>query len=293
MDDPQDLAPLRTPRIAHSRSKRRWLPPLYGCQLERLEHILALKFVGLPLKDIRMALARTPKELSLALGLQHRALQEKQAHMTRALRAIEVARRALEERTADAPSVLKDTIEVIRMQDAVEAMKRYYRSADEWEKRRRYYEEGPAPEWRALYRDAANHLGEDPGSESVQALADRSCPHLARGRRRSRAAAGFLDRLERSRTLARTHEGAAGRVQTGGGHGTDPPGSTLRFQEILHGAGLGTRRRHATTASPTDAAYLAGACRSVSRRGVCGWRKPGRRVGTTPRPKMACSFGQR
>ncbi len=141
--------------------------------LERLEHILALKFVGLPLKDIRMALARTPKELSLALAMQHRALQEKQAHVARALRAIEVARRALEERTADAPSVLKNIIEVIRMQDAVEAMKRYYRSAEEWEKQRRYCEEGPAPEWRALYRDAANHLGEDPGSESVQALADR------------------------------------------------------------------------------------------------------------------------
>jgi hypothetical protein len=59
------------------------------------------------------------------------------------------------------------------MQDAIEAMKRYYCTDAEWEKRKRYYEEGPGPEWRALYSDAASLIGEDPASEKVQLLADR------------------------------------------------------------------------------------------------------------------------
>jgi DNA-binding transcriptional MerR regulator len=140
--------------------------------LERLEQILALKFLGLPLKEIRAALDRTPRELPQALRMQRRALLEKQDRVGRAIRAIEAAERAIESGGApDEP--LRKLIEVMRMQDAIEAMKRYYSTDAEWEKRRSYYEEGPGPEWRALYRDAAAVLGEDAGSDAVQAVADR------------------------------------------------------------------------------------------------------------------------
>src|SRR5262249_46783888 len=46
-------------------------------------------------------------------------------------------------------------------------------SREEWEKRRRYYEDGPGPEWQQLYRDAQALLANDPANETVQALADR------------------------------------------------------------------------------------------------------------------------
>lgn len=42
--------------------------------LERLEQILALKFLGLPVKEIRAAVERTPHELAEALRMQGRTL---------------------------------------------------------------------------------------------------------------------------------------------------------------------------------------------------------------------------
>jgi MerR family transcriptional regulator, thiopeptide resistance regulator len=144
-----------------------------GRHLERLEQILALKFLGLPLKEIRGALERTPRALPEALHMQRRALQEKQARLRGAIRAIEAAERALETGELSGTAALQKIIEVIKVQDAIEAMKRYYGTDEEWEKRKRYYEEGPGPEWCALYRDAAALLGEDPANEKVQALADR------------------------------------------------------------------------------------------------------------------------
>jgi len=141
--------------------------------LERLEQILALKFLGLPLKEIGAALDRTPCQLPEALRMQRRALEEKQAQVGRAIRAIEAAERALQTDELAGTASLQKIIEVIKVQDAIETMKRYYTTDEEWEKRKRYYEEGPGPEWRALYRDAAALLGEDPASEKVQALADR------------------------------------------------------------------------------------------------------------------------
>jgi hypothetical protein len=41
------------------------------------------------------------------------------------------------------------------VQHDIELMKRYY-SEEAWERRRRYYEEGPSAEWQALYREASH-----------------------------------------------------------------------------------------------------------------------------------------
>jgi DNA-binding transcriptional MerR regulator len=140
--------------------------------LERLEQILALKFLGLPLKDIGSALGRTAQTLPEALRTQRRALEEKQALLARAIRVIRAAEEAVRPGQAADAAILKTIIEVIHMQDAVEAMKQYY-TPEEWEKRRRYYEEGPSVEWQALYRDANALVDADPGSDEVQELTDR------------------------------------------------------------------------------------------------------------------------
>jgi len=59
------------------------------------------------------------------------------------------------------------------MHSDVETMRKYYSTEEAWERRRRYYEEGPSEEWQELYRDVRAALGEDPAGAKAQALADR------------------------------------------------------------------------------------------------------------------------
>ncbi len=141
--------------------------------LERLEQIVALKFLGLPLKQIRIVLDRAALELPDALRLQRRALQEKRALLDRAIRAIQAAEETLEPGKSADPAILKKLIEVIDMQDSIEVMKKYYGTEESWERHKRYYEEGPSQEWRDLYRDVAAILDQDPGCAEAQALLER------------------------------------------------------------------------------------------------------------------------
>lgn len=141
--------------------------------LERLEQIIALKFLGIPLRQIRVVLDRAALELPDALRLQRKALEEKQVLLARAVRAIRAAEEALEPGKPVDPAILKKIIEVIDMQNDIEEMRKYYGTAEAWEQRRRYYEEGPSREWQELYRDVRAALGEDPASEKAQTLADR------------------------------------------------------------------------------------------------------------------------
>ena len=139
--------------------------------LETLEQIVALKFLGIPLKQIGVILKRAA-QLPDALRLQRRALEDKHALLGRAIRAIQAAEESLESgKPADA-AILRKIIEAIDMQSDIEVMKKYY-SDDAWERHRRYYEDGPSPEWRQLYRDTEALLGTDPGSEPAQALVER------------------------------------------------------------------------------------------------------------------------
>jgi MerR family transcriptional regulator, thiopeptide resistance regulator len=141
--------------------------------LERLEQIVALKFLGIPLKRIKAVLDRAALTLPDALRLQRKVLEEKEQLLHRAIRAIQEAEKTLDPGKPADPAVLKKIIEVTGMQDGVEAMKKYYTTEASWERHRRYYEEGPALEWRELYRDAAGLLDEDPAGEKAQALVER------------------------------------------------------------------------------------------------------------------------
>jgi DNA-binding transcriptional MerR regulator len=141
--------------------------------LERLEQIIALKFLGVPLKQIKIVLDQPALELPDTLRLQRKALEERQQLLSRAIRAIQLAEDALETGKATEPAILKRIIEVIEMENEIDVMKKYYGTEEAWEKRRRFYEQGPSREWRELYRDVAAALGEDPTSEVAQALADR------------------------------------------------------------------------------------------------------------------------
>jgi len=64
-----------------------------------------------------------------------------------------MAEKAIERgKPADA-AILKKVIEVIDVDNDIEVMKKYYSTAEAWEKHRRLYEEGPSREWQELYRD--------------------------------------------------------------------------------------------------------------------------------------------
>jgi DNA-binding transcriptional MerR regulator len=141
--------------------------------LARLEQIVALKFLGVPLKQIKAVLDREALALLDILRLQRKALKDKQVVLARAIRAIQVAEEGLESGKAAEPAILRKIIEVISMQNDIEIMKRYYGTPEAWERHRRYYEEGPSREWQELYRDIGEALGDDPASEKAQALADR------------------------------------------------------------------------------------------------------------------------
>jgi hypothetical protein len=95
-----------------------------------------------------------------------------QAHLGRAIQAIRAAEKARDLGQPARPAILKRIIEVINMHRDIELMKRYY-SEEAWERRRRYYEKGPSAEWQALYREICGLLGEDPGSDRAQDVADR------------------------------------------------------------------------------------------------------------------------
>jgi DNA-binding transcriptional MerR regulator len=140
--------------------------------LERLEQIVALKFLGLSLRQIKTVLERTSHGLPDALRAQRQAIEDKQELLARAVRAIRAAEESISRGQPAGSVVLRKIIEVINMQEGIELMKKYY-SEEAWERHRRYYENGPSPEWLELYRNANTLLGKDPGSPEAQALADR------------------------------------------------------------------------------------------------------------------------
>ena len=146
---------------------------VYGDRdLEILEQIIALKFLGLPLKEIAEILNRPALKWHDTLRMQRQALEDRQELLARAIRAIRAAEEAIESGASLDPAMLKHIIEVIDMNDDVSAMKKYY-SEESWAQYRRYYEEGPSGEWRRLYSDAREMLNEDPASEKAQALVQR------------------------------------------------------------------------------------------------------------------------
>jgi DNA-binding transcriptional MerR regulator len=147
---------------------------LYGLRdLERLEQIVALKFLGLRLKQVKLLLDRDPLQLPDALRLQRTVLEEKRRLLDRAIIAIRNAEKATQSgKPADA-AVLKKIIEVIGMQDDLEVMKKYY-SDEAWTKwAQRYYQSPPSAAWIELFGEVEAALGEDPAGETAEGLATR------------------------------------------------------------------------------------------------------------------------
>jgi len=144
--------------------------------LARLEQIVALTFLGLPLKQIKILLDRDPLQLPEALGLQRKVLEEKRRLLDRAICAIANAEKVIQSGKPAGAAVLKQIIKAIEMQtdveDATEFMKNYYRE-DVWASFKARHRDWPSREWNNLFRDIESSLEEDPASPAAQALATR------------------------------------------------------------------------------------------------------------------------
>jgi len=101
----------------------------YLRDLERLEQIVALKFLGIPLKQIRRMFQRGTSEMSDSLEKQRRVLEEKRRLLDSAIRAIEEAEKATAPGIRPDSAILKKIIEVIEMQDNMDWSKKYYSAA--------------------------------------------------------------------------------------------------------------------------------------------------------------------
>jgi DNA-binding transcriptional MerR regulator len=147
--------------------------------LERLEQIVALKFLGLPLKEIKTLLDREARRLPEVLRSQRLALEEKRRCLDQAIHAIEDAEQAIASGEPAGVQVLAKIIEVIEMQENNELTKKYYSEEAQAKLAERRQEWNPEMQaevsraWSELFRDVEAALDEDPRSEKAQALAVR------------------------------------------------------------------------------------------------------------------------
>jgi DNA-binding transcriptional MerR regulator len=145
--------------------------------LERLEQIVALKFVGLPLKRIKTLLERDNLDLLDALPRQRLVLEAKRKLIDRAIRAIEDAERTLAAGQRPNAAVLKKIIEVIEMQDNSTWAENYYSEEALAKLKKREWtpemQEQTTKKWTELFSEVEAALGEDPAGEKAQALATR------------------------------------------------------------------------------------------------------------------------
>jgi len=149
--------------------------------------VVALKFIGIPLKEIRGLLERNGTTLPAALRHQRRALEEKRRLVERAIGAIQEAEAAFHAGRRDT-ALLRKIIEVIEMQNDMDWAKKYYSEAAQARIETKRAEWSPelqervSRQWIDLIADvaAAMKAGEDAHGPKAQALAAR-WKHLVEG----------------------------------------------------------------------------------------------------------------
>lgn len=147
----------------------------------RLEQIVALKFIGFSLNEIKNIFKRGTLDLATALRQQREAITEKRQRLDLAIQAIERAEYVVGTSKDHSWETFVKIIEVINMQSNMDWSKKYYsdEAQHEIEKRAatipRELIEQAQRDWAILIKevDAAVAAGEDPASQKSQALAAR------------------------------------------------------------------------------------------------------------------------
>jgi DNA-binding transcriptional MerR regulator len=146
--------------------------------LETLEQIVALKFIGLPLDKIKLLLRRNRFDLCTALRAQRTLLEQKKGLLERTISAIGQAETTLQiDGNADS-EVFRQIIEVIEMQNKSEEWKRQYDALVQGKLERL---QAMSPEDKAklreqfadLFKQVEETIGEDPAGPRSQQLVSR------------------------------------------------------------------------------------------------------------------------
>lgn len=156
---------------------------LYGeTELERLEQILALRFVGFRLEHIKELLQGPKWPLVVALRMQREIVAQQRRKLDAAIEAIEHAESTLAANDgADRWKMLRTVIEALKVEEDYSWTQNYYNEAAQ-EKLAKMRAETPDSvieqgqrDWAALIADVeeAAARNDDPASESSQALASR------------------------------------------------------------------------------------------------------------------------
>ena len=155
---------------------------LYGERdFARLQQIVTLKFIGLPLRQIKELLDGTDLDMASTLRLQRRLLQEKRLQLEAAIQAIEEAERSLKSSHAPDLAALKKIIEVMERQNNMEWTKKYYdedAQAKIAERAKTWTPEMQAKveqDWKSLIGDVEAAIAGkvDPADAKAQSLAKR------------------------------------------------------------------------------------------------------------------------
>ena len=156
--------------------------------LVRLEQIVVLKSIGLPLKELapllgkeRQALRDGPARLAQVLARQERVLTERRRQMDRAIHAVSAARHALEVGNAQDWTLFTRIIKEIVMQEDTDWTAQYYsdEAKAKIDARRHLWspelQERVTKQWNELFRDVDTLIGDgiDPASERAQVVARR------------------------------------------------------------------------------------------------------------------------
>ncbi|HET9790190.1 MAG TPA: MerR family transcriptional regulator [Candidatus Angelobacter sp.] len=149
----------------------------------RLQQIITLKFIGLPLKEIKALLDRNDLDLPATLRLQRQLLSGKRRQVEAAIHAIDAAERSISSNGQPDWTALKKIIEVLEMQsnNNKEWMKQYY--SEEAQARIAELQKSWTPElqvkaqqdWKDLIGEVETAIadGVEPVSTRAQALARR------------------------------------------------------------------------------------------------------------------------
>jgi DNA-binding transcriptional MerR regulator len=156
---------------------------LYGeAELERLEQILALRFVGFRLEHIKELLQGPKWPLVVALRMQREIIAQQKRKLDAAAQAIEEAEATLiADESADRWKMLRDIIEALKVENDYGWTQNYYNEAAQ-EKLAELRKNTPKEvieqgqrDWTALIADVeeAAARNEDAAGERAQALAKR------------------------------------------------------------------------------------------------------------------------
>lgn len=146
--------------------------------LARLEQIVVLKFLGMPLKQIRRVL-QSESDLGEALHRQQAVLLEKRRQVDRAIQAISDAQKSVRGRGEPDWKLFQHIVQEIEMQNSMDWSKKYYSAEAQAkvEERKKLWspelQEKVSREWNQLFADVEAALGEDPAGPRAQELAAR------------------------------------------------------------------------------------------------------------------------